>query len=177
MLVGNDAYTPPSFESIATATATGGSTVTFSSIPSTFKHLQVRILAKTTTNYVDFRLTANSDTGSNYASHFLYGTGSAVGATGYSSAANIRLDSGGGNGLTTFQYDAFVIDVLDYANTSKYKTFKMFSGSDYNTTGGQIYIGSGLWQSTSAINSLTFTAVSGTYANPSYFSLYGIKEV
>lgn len=163
------------FESIATTTATGGSTVTFSSISSAYTHLQIRILAKTTADYKDFRLTANGDTGTNYSSHFLGGTGSAASAAGYATAANIRLDSGFGSGLSTFGYDAFIIDALDYASTTKYKTFRTFSGGDYNTTGGQIYVGSGLWQSTSAITSLTFTAVSGTYANPSYFALYGIK--
>jgi hypothetical protein len=52
----------------------------------------------------------------------------------------------------------------------------MFYGADYNTTGGEVYLGSGLTTSTSAISSLTFTALGGAvFANPSQFSLYGIK--
>ncbi len=174
MLAGNSPYLPPSFESIATTTATGGTTVTFSSIPSTYKHLQVRILASSTTDYVNINLTANGST-TGYASHFVYGTGTTIAAANYSSATAIRLSSGGGNGLTTFGHNAFIIDILDYANTSTNKTFRMFQGSAYNTTGGEIYFGSGLWTNTSAISSLTFTAT-GNYANPSYFALYGIKE-
>lgn len=162
------------FESIASATATGGSTVTFSSIPSTYQHLQVRLLVKTTTDNADFRITANGVT-SGYASHFLVGTGS-VYAAGYSAAANIRLDSGTGLGVNSYQYSAIIIDIHDYASTTRNKTFRMFYGADYNTTGGEVYIGSGLTTSTSAISSLSFDVLGGkVFANPSFFALYGIK--
>jgi len=173
-LAGNPAYNPSSFESIASTIATGGSTVTFSSIPSTYQNLQIRILVKTTTDNVDFRMTANGVT-SGYASHFLVGTGT-VGQAGYSGAANIRLDSGTGLNVNSYQYSAIIIDIHDYASTTRNKTFRMFYGADYNTTGGEVYLGSGLTTSTSAIDSLTFTALGGAvFANPSQFSLYGIK--
>jgi hypothetical protein len=173
-LAGNPAFSPGAFDSIASTTATGGSTVTFSSIPSTYQSLQVRILVRTTTDSVDFRMTANGVT-SGYASHFLTGTGS-VSATGYSAAANIRLDTGAGLNVNSYQHSAIIIDIHDYASTTRNKTFRMFYGADYNTTGGEVYIGSGLTTSTSAIDSLTFTALGGAiFANPSFFSLYGIK--
>ena len=175
-LLGGGAPPAPlgNFESIASNTATGGSSVTFSSIASTYKHLQVRILAKTTADYIDFRMTANSTT-SGYSSHFMARNGSSVAATAYTSANAIRLDSGYGFGLTSFGYSTFVIDILDYANTSKNKTFRMLAGADYNTTGGEIYFGSGLWNNTAAIDTLKFEAISGTFGNPSYFALYGVK--
>lgn len=162
------------YESIASVTATGGSTVTFSSIPSTYQDLQIRVLVRTTTDAADFRLTANGVT-SGYASHFLTGTGS-VGATEYSAAANIRLDTGAGNNVNSYQHSAIIIDIHDYASTTRNKTFRMFYGADYNTTGGEVYIGSGLTTSTSAISSLSFDVLGGkVLANPSFFSLYGIK--
>jgi len=46
LLAGNAAFNPSSFESIATATGSGQTSVTFSSIPSTYKHLQIRIIAR-----------------------------------------------------------------------------------------------------------------------------------
>ena len=56
------------FESIATFSPTSGSSVTFNSIPSTYKHLQIRY-AITTSAYADIRFRINGDTGSNYTYH------------------------------------------------------------------------------------------------------------
>ena len=50
MLAGNAAYVPSSYESIASATGTGSSgTITFSSIPSTYQSLQLRVSCINTT--------------------------------------------------------------------------------------------------------------------------------
>jgi hypothetical protein len=67
-----------------------------------------------------------------------------------------------------------VIDILDYANTNKYKTTRLINGRDQNGS-GFIWFNSGLWQNTNAITSLTFTAQNGNYAQYSSFALYGIK--
>ena len=65
-----------SFESIATATPSGSSPyVEFTSIGSGYKHLQLRGVIRGTTNDIA-DITFNSDTGSNYSWHILYGTGS-----------------------------------------------------------------------------------------------------
>lgn len=166
---------PTAFESIASTTATGGSTITFSSIPSTYQHLHIRLLVKTTTDNADFRMTANGVT-SGYASHFLVGASTGVSAAGYSSAANIRLDSGAGLSVNSYQYSAIIIDIHDYASTTRNKTFRMFYGAEYNETGGEVYIGSGLTTSTSAISSLSFDLLGGkVFSNPSFAALYGIK--
>ncbi len=81
-LAGNPAVTPPSYESIATASGNGSSaTITFSSIPSTYTHLQIRAITRDTSALNDSygaKLKINSDTGSNYTSHYLLGTGSGI---------------------------------------------------------------------------------------------------
>jgi hypothetical protein len=83
----NYVRTPPSsFESIATATGTGSSaTITFSSIPSTYQHLQIRGIARATsggeTEPIDLRLYFNGLTTGIYSSHALYGNGSSAAAT------------------------------------------------------------------------------------------------
>jgi len=47
LLVGNDPYIPTDFESIATTTlSTNTASVTFSSIPATYTHLQIRATAR-----------------------------------------------------------------------------------------------------------------------------------
>ena len=77
-------------------------------------------------------------------------------------------------GLHNTSANAAIIDVLDYASTSKYKTLRDFEGVDINVS-GDIVISSGLWQSTSAINSITFYLGSGNFATTTTVALYGIK--
>jgi hypothetical protein len=161
-----------SYESIATANGTGSSgTITFSSIPSTYTHLQVRAVAPVG-NYITGKLQFNSDTGSNYTRHTLLGNGSNAQATNSgASQTYIQL----GLGRSSYPY-AMVIDILDYANTNKYKTMRMLAGFDTNNTdGGEVCLESGLWMSTSAISTVTFGLTSGNYPTNAKFALYGIK--
>ena len=163
-----------SFVSIATVTASGGeSSITFSSIPGTYKHLQIRGIGRDSSSHdAYFKFNVNSDTGSNYARHLLYGTGASVLA--------------GGSASTTFAgtpytlpssisntFGAVVIDLLDYQNTNKYKTFRMLNGWDGNGS-GKVFEASSLWMNTAAITSITLTNES-TWAQYSSFALYGIK--
>jgi hypothetical protein len=171
------------FESIATAVGTGSNTtITFSSIPSTFKHLQVRMLAKDTYNgggaLVRYTpLVINGDTGANYTRHNINGDGSAVTVQGFANTSRIEqigcvVDSGTG---ATNTFGVGIVDILDYSNTTKYKTVRAFGGGDINAAGGFVRLQSGLWQSTSAITSLTFNAVLNFFTSTTTFSLYGIK--
>lgn len=163
-----------SFESIATITPSGVSTITFSSIPSTFQHLQVRAIAKrdTVTTGGSSNLRFNGDTGSNYTRHFLRGSGSAASAGGSTSQTSIECFEHTGNDPVNSIMGVLILDVLDYASTSKYKTVRTISGNDNNGS-GNIYLTSGLWLSTSAVTSLTLFTTAN-YLN-STFALYGIK--
>jgi hypothetical protein len=169
------------YESIATASGTGSSgTISFTSIPSTYTHLQIRVNSRSTESatygalYV--RLGNSSiDTGSNYAWHRLYGDGSSA-TSGASSTTNQMLTA---MTATTFpasqtSFGGSVIDILDYANTNKYKTCRGLTGFDYNGSG---YVGlqSGLWQSTSAVTNINLITGSGFWTTTSSFALYGIK--
>lgn len=166
-----------SYESIQTVTVGfgGQATVTFSSIPNTYKHLQIRCIAKMTSGGGPFanRITFNSDTGTNYSDHNLNGSGASVSAGGAASTTYIRNWDFTGSGATNI-FGTGVIDVLDYADTNKNKTVRCLSGYDANGS-GSIFLSSGLWRSTSAISSMTFTPESGSYAQYSQFALYGIK--
>ena len=164
------------YESISTVTvgAGGSSTLTFSSIPSTYTHLQIRLMAKTNSaNFYDTVLVRfNSDTASNYSYHYLDGYNSTVSAAGAANTAFIQTYYIAGNAANTF--GVAVIDVLDYANTNKYKTSRSLAGVDVNTTGGAINFSSGSWRSTSAINSITIYNTN-PFQQYSSFALYGIK--
>ena len=167
--------TPPSsYESIATVTVGGGgsASVTLSSIPSTYTHLQIRATTANTTAgnasggvYVAF----NSDTtNTNYRSHYVFADGSSITA----SQAQDRII--GLVGATT-GYGTYVVDILDYANTNKYKTVRSINGFDQNTY-GFTWLGSTLWVNTNTITSMTFTTnPADTFLQYTKFSLYGIK--
>lgn len=175
---GLSAMTPPvfsSYESIATGYGTGSSgTVSFTSIPSTYKHLQIRVAMLTTTGGGSPAIRFNSDTGSNYFNHFLYGTGTTAVAGANPSTANLYY-GGANNGTTTTSPYVAVIDILDYQNTNKYKTVRVLSGFDSNAAAGQeVGLYSGAWANTAAISSIDLY-INKNYTTDTVFALYGIK--
>jgi hypothetical protein len=169
-----------SYESIATATGTGSSsTITFSSIPSTYSSLQLRISGKVSGTSIDnLNIIFNSDTGTNYKDHYLMGDGSAAssGSTGNPNAIALGNALAGSNAAQTSINSAVIIDLIDYASTTKNKTLRAFFGEDINTanTNYRVTLASGLWLSTAAVSSITFTCASN-FTTAASFSLYGIK--
>jgi hypothetical protein len=172
------------YESIATVTvgAGGSSTVTFSSIVGTYSHLQLRhscITNRGTYAIEDLKINFNSDTSANYSYHNLRGNGSAAAAGGGSSASYIYLDVASGTSVSNF-FGVGITDILDYANSNKYKTTRSLTGIDTNGTvageGGRVALQSGSWRNTAAITSIVIAPLNGTQFNQySSFALYGIK--
>ena len=168
------------FESIATTTvgAGGVATVTFSSIPSTYKHLQLRYLARTNRALVSDNLLIrfNGDTTAAYSLHQLSADGSTVYAYGSSSfETGILVSIVAAATASANVFGAGVFDILDYANTNKNKTVRDLSGIDSNGS-GSVAIGSSFWSNASAITSITIAPRIGTSINQySSFALYGIK--
>lgn len=161
-----------SYNSIASATGTGSSgSITFSSIPSTYSHLQVRYYYKTSATAALY-LRMNSDSGSNYSNHEIVADTSTATSTGSASQTQGRL--GASNGKSDYQPCAGIVDLHDYANTSKYKTFSDFSGNQIQFAGSDLDIRSGMWMNTSAINSLTIYLSSGNFTTDTVIGLYGI---
>jgi len=166
-----------SYESIATYTVGGGgaSDITFSSIPSGFKHLQIRLIGNVPAGATSLQVQFNSDTtNANYFFHELYGSGSAVAATAKSGAQPLYLQYWGGLPSTSNIYGAGVIDILDYTNTNKYKTVRSLGGYDANGS-GYVMFDSGLWMDTSAITSIKLAPSPNSFAQYSSFALYGVK--
>jgi hypothetical protein len=160
------------YEQIATTFGNGSSgTITFSSIPQDYKHLEIRVsyLAVSTSNIPFLRL--NGDSSNLYNSYNLNGAGSSASQTSYSSTE--MLVGGVNVGAGTTGPFAFVSRLLDYSSTAKTKTVKTFSGVIAGTS--EVGLTSGLWRSTSAINSITIYANSTVFATNSRFSLYGIR--
>lgn len=171
--------TPTSFESIVTATLDYGNSITISSIPSTYKHLQLRLngrYASASAGAVAFAVQVNGDTNSNYSFHTLDGDGSSANANGTSSFNMMQFSYIPRNGALSNTNGVSIIDIIDYASTSKNKTFRAFGGVNLNGGSGQmVQLASGLWMSTSAINSITIIAYGNQWDGNGTVALYGIK--
>jgi hypothetical protein len=164
-----------SYESIATVTVGSGgvSDVTFSSIPSTYKHLQIRATHLFSqadgTGWIQF----NGDTGNNYSMHRLIANGSTVSAQnasggypyGWCLVATPTVTNTPGSG---------VIDILDYTNTNKNTTVRSLSGTDANGY-GYLTFNSFAWLNTNAVTQIKILPSGGTLNQYSSFALYGIK--
>lgn len=168
-----------SYESIQTIPiTTTTASITFSSIPSTYKHLQIRWIARdnraATSNNIYWQVgNGSADSGANYSWHLLRGNGSGTVAAGSANANYMLLDETSASaGSNTF--GAGVIDILDYADTNKYKTFRTLNGWDNNGS-GEIDLWSGSWRNTAAINTIYLYPNSGSFVQYSSFALYGIK--
>jgi hypothetical protein len=169
------------YESISTITGNGStSSFTFSSIPSTYKHLQIRWNGRTLgggSTPVALWFQFNGDTTANYGYHALYGNGSSAQAGEYQDGNRIYADNAlGDSGMSSGIMGVGVFDVIDYASTTKNKTTRSFHGCDGNTanTNFRVYLESNRWRSNSAVTSITVFAGSA-FTTDSVISLYGIK--
>ena len=163
-----------SYESIQTVlVGSGGSaSISFTSIPSTFKHLQVRLIAAGTSSPAMY-LRFNSDSGANYTRHRLQGNGSSASADGTTGLNQVSIY--GSPGLPAANtFGATIIDILDYENTNKNTTVRVLAGVDNNGS-GNIELTSSLWSNTAAINNIYLAPSSGNFTQHSQFALYGIK--
>jgi hypothetical protein len=167
------------YDALATVTvgAGGTSSITFSGIPSTYAHLQIRAtLQSNTTNTCYVNYTLNATGGTSYSSHYLYGNGSSAGANAGNgaSASTMYLNEFPPNTATNI-FGSFILDILDYANLNKYKTTRSIGGNDRNGT-GVVAVSSGLFMSTNAVTQIDLTPQSSAgFAQYSTFSLYGVR--
>jgi hypothetical protein len=171
------------YDALATVTVPSGgvANVTFAGIPTGYKHLQIRSIARTANaaKAEDVVAVFNADTGANYVQHLLVGNGSTAAsyaATGQNFIKGVAYATG-----TTASSNIFgsgILDILDYANVNKNKTIRSLAGMDLNeaSTFAQLQFWSGLWLNTSAITSITLKCSSGANISEfSSFALYGVK--
>jgi len=172
------------FESIATVSvgSGGSSTVSFTSIPSTYKHLQIRAIARTsggsggTTQ--NLNMTINNDTSTAYSFHQFSGANTSAGAYGESVGRTnaVQVLHIPTVSSTSNIFGAGIIDILDYTNTNKTRTIRTFRGVEQNITDSSIALSSYLYTSTTAVSRLDFFASVGNIVEYSHIALYGIKD-
>lgn len=166
----------PAFELISTIYPNGSSTVTWSSIPQTYKHLQIRyVISQGSLGGQHMGLRFNA--GGNYAMHNMgadtgsSSVGSSVSSYPPGGAMFIDYSSPVYNAITRIA----IIDLHNYSNTTTYKTVRRMNGG-WNSGGytNNVSFASGVWLDTAAVNSLSIESYFGDslYGR---FSLYGVK--
>ncbi len=168
------------YDSIATVTVggAGAATIDFTSIPSTYKHLQIRGIGRTARAAVDdgLYIRFNSDSGGNYVAHSLVGNGTTASSFLATSVTDTEIETYWmpGNNASASIFGTAVMDILDYADTNKYTVLRSLGGNDRNGS-GYLGLASGLWKNTAAVTSITLIAGNSTWLQYSSFALYGIK--
>jgi hypothetical protein len=165
-LAAGSTYTP-----IATTTLGSAATsYTFSSIPSTYTDLVLICNTAITTGSSYYLVQFNSDTGSNYSATRLRGNGSAA-TSGRDTSATQIYTSSGATITTTSLENNLIMNVMNYSNTSTYKT--VIGKDNAASIETDAYVG--LWRSTAAINTIKISIGSSTFIAGSTFTLYGIS--
>jgi len=174
----------PAYELIQTQVLSSTATeVTFSSIPQTFRHLQIRYSYKSARNVNSevLEMRVNGVTNSAlYADHILRGNGSNVASGAGPDETQLQIGEGTGSASVagSNNFGVGVIDLHDYSSSVKNKTFRSLSGFVISAGDGAIIsLRSAGYFETTAVTSLTFINenASGSIAINSRFSIYGIR--
>lgn len=146
--------------------------VTLSNIPNTFQDLMLVVSARTdSSSLTSALLRFNGDTSSVYSSTLLLGNGASPLTERYSNESFNRIGYAIGSSQLASTFASQVIHILDYANTSRFKTIVSRDASDTNGS-GIAQLAAALWRNTAAITSITYAT---SIVPGSTVTLYGIK--
>lgn len=169
------------YESIATVTvgSGGAANAEFTSIPSTFQHLQIRLsshFSGSASGLLQGLIQLNGDTAGNYSYHRLFGNGSSASSDAAANQSNMVFPWMPDDQNSVNHFSGTVIDILDYKDANKYTTVKALGGNDQNGSGIIGFV-SGNWRNTNAVTSIKLLPPSPeTFKQHSTFALYGIRS-
>jgi len=151
------------------------SSVTFSSIPSTYTDLSLLLSVRSTAagTVRNMPITFNGST-SNYSERAIQGDGSTA-ASINRSGSNIGYNYNNGGGSTSSTFSNISIYMPNYAG-SNYKSVSIDCANETNATGGILTMTAALWSDTAAINSITLDGDGYNFVQYSTFYLYGISN-
>ena len=160
----------PTYIPLANITlGTAASSVTFSSIPATYRDLVLVVDCTTASNSgIEFRI--NADSGSNYSVVNMRG----IPTTTASSATNTGtyLLTAFSQALAGQRYNT-IVQFMDYSATDKHKSVLIRTNYD---NAASVEALAGRWASTSAMTSLLFRSNVGNFNVGSTFNLFGIAS-
>lgn len=143
--------------------------VEFTSIPQTYTDLilEINVISTSTAgNYI--YLQYNGDTGSNYSTTIMSGTGSSFPSTRFANRTNFNIDY---FATPNTEIGTRSVQIMNYSNTTTNKTGLVRADRAGGGTDAMV----GLWRSTAAITSIKVTHDTAQFAPGTTFSLYGIK--
>jgi hypothetical protein len=183
MLAGNPGFRISDYDLISTITLSTATQAVFSSIPQTYRHLQLRIVARSSSAVLSASsgMQFNEDGGPNYGfgSHFLKGIGSSVtsgngGGTGYPTVNCFDIP---GTSENSNIWGSGVVDILDYTSTTKNKVAKSLTGYDANGSGASAIRSILRTDSTAAISTINLNdGGGGGFIVGTRADLYGVME-
>jgi hypothetical protein len=164
----------PTFTQIGSAVVVGGagqSSIDFSSIPSTYTDLVLKVSVRWSNAGPDgFNISFNGST-SSFTCRFLEGSGSAA-----TSSTGTRLIGGlEGTGYTANTFGSVDVYIPNYAGSTN-KSYSSDSVTENNATQAFSQIIAGIWANTAAINQITLAPSSGTFVQYSTAYLYGVSN-
>jgi len=167
-----------SFDLLETVSlSSSAASVTFSNLgtyASIYRHLQIRHTSRGDVDSGTLFATFNGVGGTSYAAHRLLGDGSSVASSAFTSRANMFFGANGSSDNSANIFAAGVLDILDFASTTKNTTIRSISGNAGNFS-RNVTLTSSLFNSTAAVTSITIAGNLGNLVAGSRFSLYGVK--
>lgn len=148
------------------AAGSGENTVTFSNLGN-YSHLELHVMPSNVSGDGDICIRFNGDSGTNYSSNLLFGTGGNAAASAAKNSSINRMRIGRQNNNAAYPN---IIHINNYAGSSAYKT--AISRAQHS---GLIFIYTGQWRNTAPITSITiFDENNVNFVAGSTFRLYGI---
>lgn len=175
--------TPDAYVHISTVTvgAGGQPTIDFGTIPTGYKHLEIRGVVRTDSGNSSDALILKLNGSKSVYTHYLYGNGApSAGGVGSSTTVGNTINVAGG-GRTSGVFSGVWIMVQDHESSNKYKTSMSFGGYYQVGTGGEQAIFDNTFSTTSPITTVslyvqsTASATTYNFAQNSSLSLFGIK--
>jgi hypothetical protein len=154
----------PTYTALATVTlGASASSVTFSSIPATYRDLILVSNHTGSATSEDVDIAFNADTGDNYSRVVMLANAPVI----LSFAGTSRSVSA----IYSTKRQTLILNVMDYSASDKHKTL-IYRNS--NADQSEVYATATRWANTAVITSLSLAARTGTFSSGSTFSLYGV---
>jgi hypothetical protein len=156
----------------------GAANMEFTSIPATYTDLLVKISTRDTTtgvNWGNLQIQFNNSGGTAYSARLLYGNGSAALSASQTSQANVSFLYSTSADATASTFSNGEVYIPNYASSNN-KSFSADVVTETNGTTALAGMVAGLWANTAAITSIKLTPASGSLAQHSTATLYGISK-